>query len=184
MIPKNIGQRGQAFEPFNPTCSYRGHLRPGGSGDLRSAFLHLDSDEKGQAFEPFKMLIGAIMALAVLLIIIGAIQYFENLRLDVSKQRFLEGLQNAVRMPNGELLVVDELQFQKGQAYTAAGLAKNAGLEGECITFTDNGENSIEVDEKSVEFTQGQQVDAYIKCEPNTTGTCEIGCEISFNTPI
>ncbi|HLC92714.1 MAG TPA: hypothetical protein VJH23_03330 [archaeon] len=150
---------------------------------MRRAKTKLFIDERGQAFEPFKMLIGAIMALTVLLIIIGAIQYFENLRLDVSKQRFIEGISNAVRQPNGNLLVVDSLQFQRGQAFSSSGLGKNVGIDGECITFPQNSSGSIKTSGKTVEFTEGQQVDAYIKCDANPSAQCTVGCEISFNEP-
>ena len=146
--------------------------------------LGFASDERGQAFEPFKMLIGAIMALTVLLIIIGAIQYFENLRLDVSKQRFTEGITNAARQPDGALLVVEGLQFQRSQAFSSIALSRNTGIGEGCLEFIDNGDPSIQVSGGVVEFLEGQQVDAYIKCSANASQSCEIGCEISFNEPI
>src|SRR3989344_3250730 len=101
----------------------------------------LSSNERGQSFEPFRMLIAAVMALAVLMIIIGAIQYFDDKQFGISKERFFDGINNGVRQPNGELLVVEHLQFQKGDTLSANGIGKNVGIDGDCITFAGSGTN-------------------------------------------
>ena len=170
-----MGEKGQAFEPDRP-------VGRGRTASLMLGRADFATDDRGQAFEPYKMLIGAVMALAVLLIIIGAISYFENLRIDASKQRFLEGVTNAVRQPNGGLLAVYDLQFPQGLAFSSEGVGKNVGIEGECIEFIDSGAESIEIDGKSAEFKQNQLVDAFIKCGPGVA-TCQVQCKISFDDP-
>ncbi len=133
------------------------------------------------------MLIAAVMALAVLMIIIGAIQYFDDQQFGISKERFFDGVQNAVRQPNGELLVVEQLQFKKGDSFSSNGVGKNAGISGECITFSGTGTNGAVVspDGESISFAERVLVDAFIKCSPASPagGTCEAECEISFEEP-
>ncbi len=126
------------------------------------------------------MLIGAVMALTVLVIILSTVSYFDGLRLSVSKQRFFDGIQNAVRQPNGETLVVQDLQFQRGDAYSSSGIAKNAGLGNECITFSGADSATLDIEEGSAAFKENLLTNVFITCSANTSASCEVGCDISF----
>lgn len=101
--------------------------------------------EKGQAFEPFKLLIGAIFALLVLVIILGSINYFQGLSTTVSRDRLIIGLKNAVNLHNGETLLVAKLQFNSGDSFSSKGLSNIMGIQSECIEFRDNGFSNYEV---------------------------------------
>lgn len=90
-------------------------------------------NNQGQAFDVFRLLIGAAIGLAILIIIISIINYLETWKIDVSKKLLAEGLDNAVQTPNGEVVVRKNLTFQKGQVFSAKGLASSAGIEEECI---------------------------------------------------
>ena len=57
-------------------------------------------DNKGQAFEAYRLLIDAILALLVLVIIVSAVNYLESLKTNISSERFYTGLKNAVKQPN------------------------------------------------------------------------------------
>ena len=176
-------EKGQAFEPFNPKDLSGG----GGLLSLGLDWPCFRLGDRGQAFEPFKMLIAAVMALAVLLIIIGAIQYFDTKQFDISKQRFYDGISNAVKQPNSELLVVESLQFQAQEAFSSNGIGKNVGIQGECIGFSGSGLNGIQTSPEAVIFRERIQVDSYIKCTAQAAGlcapSCEICCDISFEEP-
>jgi len=137
--------------------------------------------EKGQAFAPFRMLIGAIMALLILVIIIGAIDYFDGLRVTISRQRFYDGLDNAINQPNEGILVVNTLQFMKGTTFSGRILGRNANLGEDCVEFVDNSSPSMVVDsgEQLISIKETVLTDVFMRCETNV-GSCEVYCDISF----
>ena len=138
-------------------------------------------DSKAQAFAPFKMLIGAIMAMLVLVIIVGAINYFEDLRVDVSRQRFYDGLNNAIHQPNETVLQVEDAQFTEGTTFSTLGLSKIAGIEPECLEFIDPDSPTFLVEDDLLTIRENVLTDVFIKCETNV-GSCVIFCELSFGT--
>ena len=120
-----------------PRWAARGIRGMGGATERGKMFRGLVSSERAQEFEPFRMLIAAVFALAVLVIIIGAVNYFEGLRLDVSKQRFLDGLNNAVKQPNRRPLQMSGIQVQASTKRTSLEISKIVNLPEECILFGD-----------------------------------------------
>ena len=138
----------------------------------------MNLSEKAQAFEPFKMMIGAIFAMLILVIIIGSVNYFQTLRADISTQRFYDGLGGAVKQPNNQVLLVRDLQFSEGIAFSSNGLGKVVGLDGECIEFVDSG-SAFEVTDSVAKTKSALITDVFFRCNVNE-GSCEIFCEISF----
>ena len=136
-------------------------------------------DSKAQAFAPFRMLIGAVMALLILVIIIGAINYFEDLRVNVSRQRFYDGLNNAINQPNETILRVEDAQFTEGTTFSTLGLSKRSGLESECIEFIDTDSPTFLVEDDLLTIKENVLTDIFIKCETEN-GSCVIFCELSF----
>ncbi|MCR4335368.1 MAG: hypothetical protein NUV57_02415 [archaeon] len=137
--------------------------------------------QKGQTFAPFRLLIGAIMALLVLVIIVSAINYFQDLRFNVSQQKFFNGLSNAINQPNSSVLIVEDVQFRKESIYSSNGFSKVSGIEPECITFMETDSLGIEVEDQVIKFNQNILTNVYYKCEIPNNGICEISCEIAFN---
>ena len=138
----------------------------------------MNLSEKAQAFEPFKMMIGAVFAMLILVIIIGSVNYFQTLRADISTHRFYDGLGGAVKQPNGEILLVSDLQFAEGTAFSSNGLGKVVGLDGECIEFVDSG-SAFEVTDSVAKTKSALIADVFFRCKANEPD-CEIFCEISF----
>ena len=62
-------------------------------------------NNNGQGFDVFRLLIGAIIGLAILVIIISIINYVENVKYGVSQREFYNGLVNATHTPNGEVVL-------------------------------------------------------------------------------
>src|SRR3989344_2822235 len=52
-------------------------------------------NSKGQEFAGYKMMIGAIIALFVLIIIVSAVSYFDELRTTISSNLILDGVKAA-----------------------------------------------------------------------------------------
>jgi len=137
------------------------------------------------------MLIGAIFALLVLVIILGSINYFEQLGQDVSNSRFFTGLQNAVRQPTGRVLVVENIQFETDTQYTSSSIGRSMGLDSECVEFAPSDSSSIEINLTSVKIKQAAVTDVFILCNnkknPESTcasSSCEICCKLSFGTAL
>ena len=146
--------------------------------------------EKGQAFEPFKMLIGAVMAMFVLAIIISAVTYFGELETSISQKRFFDGVKNAVNQPNGDVLVIQDLQFKKGTRYTSKSIGDLVGLPSECVEFIDNGLLNYEIspDLDLITLKQAVVTDVHIQCNSqeqcDESTICEVCCRISFEAEI
>jgi hypothetical protein len=134
------------------------------------------SNQSGQAFEPFNLLIGAIFALTVLVIIISAVNYFDNERIKISQQRFYDGLANAVKSPNKETLVIREIQLPTDASFSAKSLGNSIGLDEKCVSI--EASPSFEITGSTIKAKNNIRTDIYIRCF--TGGTCEIDCEISF----
>tara|TARA_Y100000310_G_scaffold131592_1_gene130770 strand:+ start:633 stop:1061 length:429 start_codon:yes stop_codon:yes gene_type:complete len=136
-------------------------------------------DSKAQAFAPFRMLIGAVMAMLILVIIIGAIDYFDGLEITVSRQRFYDGLNNAINQPNETILQVEDAKFSEGTTFSTLGLSKISGLESECLEFVDTDSPTFLVEDDLLTIREKVLTDVFIKCETEN-GSCVIFCELSF----
>ncbi len=141
-------------------------------------------EERGQAFDAYRLLIGAVMGMLILVIIVSAITYFEDLRLEVSKQRFYDGLDNAVAQPNGEKLFVDSLVLKEGERFSSSQLASYMGLEDECVLFGDSGSGAFSGDDELVVVETYVLASMNIVCETNFDSpscSCDVCCTISFD---
>lgn len=136
-------------------------------------------NDKGLMFEGYRMLIGAIVALLILTIIVGAINYLSQLEFDISMQRFFSGLESAVKQPNGDILYIDGARFEKGAAFSRSSLAGRMGIAGECVEF-DTPDSPFRLTEYAVHVEENAKTDVYIRCETDFSGSCPVGCIISF----
>lgn len=134
-------------------------------------------------FEPFKMLIGAIMALVVLVIILAAIEFFNTFNASVSTELFYTGLRNAIEQPNGKTLVIKNLRFESGTVFTASSVSRQVGLATECLYFklppgtsqtSVQMENSVEINAFSVCYTnESTECDSF-------DSSCQVCCYVGF----
>lgn len=141
-------------------------------------------------FEPFKMLIGAIMALVVLTIILGAIDFFGKWTVDISDKKLLTGIRNAVQQPNGKPLEIRNLAFEAGTIYSANSVGRQVGLEPECLHFEGPPNySSIIVGNSTVQINNRVEANVYAVCYTNkdesgagfcTSFDCEVCCKIYF----
>lgn len=136
-------------------------------------------------FEPFKMLIGAIMALVVLVIILAAIEFFYSFQVSVSAERFYTSIRNAIEQPNGKTLEIKTLRFESGTVFTSGSLGRQIGLEAQCLLFDSRSTNSgIIAGTESVQIASSIELDAFAVCRTNVLDpscSCQVCCEIGFN---
>ena len=132
------------------------------------------------------MLINAIIALFILVIIIGAIDYFDNLQTDISTQSLLEGFDSAVQSPNGDVILKHSLVLNEG-AYTLRNFSSSSKISEECIILQSVSYTSMFLSDtgKSIVVKSTLQTDVYFQCTTeNNSPACETQCIISFGIPI
>ncbi len=138
-------------------------------------------DSRGQAFEPFNMLIGAIIALTMLAIIIATVSYFEEKKFEVSRQKFNEGVANAVRQPNSSPLQVKSIFLKKGTIISAKEMGTLAGIGEECFDITPIEGTAMSLLKEGVyEAKQSIITTLVITCKTDYSDSCEIGCGLGF----
>ncbi len=141
-------------------------------------------NQSGQESTVFRFLVEAVMALAVLLIIVSAIRYFEEKRIEISKQRLLDGFSNAFQSPNGDVIERTELAFEQGDVITSGALAKHVRMQADCIALIARESSAISVtSQQSIVFNQPATINVYSRCERTFGTICDIQCEVSFAEP-
>ncbi len=143
-------------------------------------------NEKGQAFDAFNLLIGAVVALTILVIILSAISYFDNKKLEVSQQKLSEGFRGAVKQPNGAPLGVNSILLAAGARISSLSVSREMGIAEECIGFEVNAPGLAKKSDSLVEVNERVLTDMTITCLTNKAsgfpfpGGCEIGCTVTF----
>ena len=136
--------------------------------------------ERGQYFSGFRMLIGAIMALAILAIILGAIDYFRQLEVSSSNQQFLQGFSSAVEASDGSVIAKKNILLQPAE-FGSVYFARLARTDPECVEFRSSGISNytISPDGHGVRINNEIKTDIFFKCERFVLG-CDVRCTISF----
>lgn len=145
-------------------------------------------NSSGQSEMVFRLLIGAIMGLAILVTIISMIGYFGEQEINVSEARLYEGfqiaLENLSTEESPEMVVMENLKL-KEKSYSAFDFALEARmpeLYPDCIRLTAS-PNLGEVIDNRIEISSTIKTDIYYKCISQTS-SCSICCIISFGQEI
>ncbi|RLG69528.1 MAG: hypothetical protein DRO07_02145, partial [Candidatus Iainarchaeum archaeon] len=120
-------------------------------------------------FWPFRLLVAAIFGLAVLLIIISTINYFNTIHLRESEERLMEGLRSAINAPttpdkleNG-LVLKKDLSFVRG-VYSVKPFSNRFNMPVDCIKFQSYRTNFEVIDEKRMNVKYDAKADVYFQC--------------------
>ena len=135
-------------------------------------------------FWPFRLLVAAIFGLAVLLIIISTINYFNTIHLRESEERLMEGLRSAINAPttpdkleNG-LVLKKDLSFVRG-VYSVKPFSNRFNMPVDCIKFQSYRTNFEVIDEKRMNVKYAK-ADVYVECVYQSADSCGIVCYISI----
>ncbi|MFH1696285.1 MAG: hypothetical protein ABH854_00040 [Candidatus Diapherotrites archaeon] len=144
--------------------------------------------ERGVMFEGFRMLIGAIIALLVLIIIVSAIQYFRGEESRISMHRFYAGLETASSQPNGSTFAIKDVVFESGSAFSSDALEKIMGLKEDCALI-DSAGSAFTSTSYLIEVNQRIKADVYIQCRTggdplSKNKSCPVHCTVSFGKDI
>ncbi|MFH1751629.1 MAG: hypothetical protein ABH821_01675 [archaeon] len=142
-------------------------------------------NERGQVFAVYRLLIGSILAIAILSIILGALGYFESQKVDIGVRRIYDGVKQASQAPDlgsgndsDAVLVLDDVIISEG-GFTSRSLAQYAKLGDTCVTFGAVDFASIELESDGIFFNESISIDVYIKCALKDTA-CPVECWVNF----
>jgi len=148
-------------------------------------------NNRGQAFSAYRLLIGAIMGLAIMVMIVATIHFFEQKSTDIDWRIFIDGFESASELKDGSVIVEKSLSLGVGQSVNSRGLSELVAMGEQCISFDANerlgfklGENS-----KSVYSANPVSVDVYYRCalqqlDSDCPEECIQCCLISFGKEI
>ena len=148
------------------------------------------SDSRGIIFEPFKMLIGGIIALAVLMIIISAIGYLEEIQQDISMRQVFSSFKDASNTPNGSILIARDVKLKEGTQFSPRSFSSVSGLtnlSSDCIDLSVGSLSALDLSGDIITIKSTLLIDVYFRCEVNISSDCEpsqISCEVSFAEPL
>ncbi len=154
-------------------------------------------NSKGQEFEVFNILIGAILALAILVIIFSLIDFLDNNRITSSVQAIQQKVKNSAQSPDGSVFVAKNVLLSKNFVFNSIVFSKTLNIQEQCVEF-DIPDNVSWIEypnfpqKNIVVFTRKTQTDFYILCQPeninfssysdtlNCDSSCEFCCLASF----
>ena len=150
---------------------------------------------RGQAFEAYRLLIAMVLALAVLLIILSAISYFDSLRQKVSQDTMYSSWKSAVDSPNGKIIRASNLYFTAETRFSRVQFAKQVGLDSSCVQFDAEPDVGFELNDEDIDnpfvlVSQNVGGVVYFQCRadnfiiPLGDSSCLSYCLISFGKPI
>jgi hypothetical protein len=147
--------------------------------------------QKGQAFEAYRVLIAMVLALAVLLIIVSTITYFDKLREKVSLETLYSSWKSAVDSPNGKVILARDLFFPSGTRFSRTQFSKQVSLDESCLQL--DGEkaagftlNDADPEHPYVSVSQSVMGNVYMQCQtdnfiiPPGSPDCFAYCLLSF----
>ncbi len=152
-------------------------------------------NQRGQAFEAYRLLIAMVIALAVLVIILSAVAYFDDLRRRVSQDTLYSSFKSAVDSPNGKVVQASGLAFTSGTTYSRTQFAKQTSLEDECIQLDAEDDFGFKLNEDNpdkpfVSVATTIQGSVFFQCQtdnfiiPPGPDNCFVYCLISFGKTI
>ncbi|MBT7241658.1 MAG: hypothetical protein HN878_04155 [Candidatus Diapherotrites archaeon] len=147
-------------------------------------------ETRAQSGAVFRLMIDGIIGLAILLIIISALSYFQALRVQAANDKFYSLVESATNSPNGKVFVEKNLLFTPGGFNTISIRNKTNIFEG-CFEFQSRLVSAKiiggEGEASTVTFANVVETNVYAQCNPEGSGCpiddqecCDMKCIISF----
>lgn len=133
-------------------------------------------------FEGYRLIIGAVMAIMILVIILGMVTYLQDIQLQISQERMYDGLKAAKKTPDGSVVIREKLLITKGQSYSKNSFANQINLDSECLTIESKDSIAYELlDTGTLNIHTQLQTNVYFKCFMDVTDDdCDVSCVVSF----
>jgi hypothetical protein len=147
-------------------------------------------EQKAQAEAVFRLMIDSVVGLAILLIIISLINYFNGQIIEQSKNDLINLVKSSASSSNGVTIASSgDLTFARGFGIDGLDAQNWTQVNEKCFHFVSSAsEGSIKiVDGVKAEFSQTLAIKVYSKCVPDQTcnpydpeNSCCMECTISF----
>ncbi len=151
-------------------------------------------ENKAQAEAVFRLMIDSVIGLAILLVILSALGYFQDQELAQSKTDLVTLVDNAVNSPTGFIFKSKELTFPNKFSIDVIDLQNWTSLSENCFFLQAKSGSIITIDDKKIQFTQKLKTIVYAQCKtiqgcdlytnPDSPNLCCTPCIISFGLPI
>jgi len=157
---------------------------------------HVFSQEnRAQSGAVFRLMIDSVIGLAILLVIISVLAYFNALRIQAAQEKFFSLVTSATNSPNGKVFSESNLLFTPSGISTITIRNKTNIYEG-CFHFESNLTN-VKIsdggsgDASKIDFTSNVETNVYARCtlkeeqcDIDSEDCCEVDCLISFGKKI
>jgi len=151
-------------------------------------------EESAQAEAVFRLMIDSVIGLAILLVILSALSYFQGQVVVQSKADFISLVKNAVNSPTGIIMKSGELSFPDKFSVSTINLENWTNLSRYCFELKSRGSIFTNGDQTRTEFSQALKTVVYVSCEsmftcnprivPTRESECCEHCIVSFGLPI
>ncbi len=140
-------------------------------------------DSRGQAGSVFKILIGAVVGLAIVGIIYSIIVMMGTQKTYLSEEVFSNKILMAMKNPIGTEYVINDFSLEKGKAISKKALSEETGLGTSCITLSTDEAIKVNLEnpnENYIAFKDTFVVDVGVTCNPiNDDSQCQIKCDLN-----
>lgn len=141
-------------------------------------------DNKGQAGSVFKLLIGAVIGIAIIAIIVVIIQIASDQKAYLSEEVFANKITMAMKNPIGEEYIVENLTFLPQKVINKKALSEKTGLGEDCINLevSDSALSYVQTDGSDpnyILFKKMATVNVGVTCKLGSEGdTCDLFCSL------
>jgi len=136
--------------------------------------------KKGQAGSVFKLLIGAVIGLAIVGIIYSIIIVMSNQKSYLSDEVFSNKIKMAMKNPTGQDYLINDFSFSESKVLSKKSLSEQTGLGTNCITLNKgNGAPNITYTDDYFSFPKNTIVDLIVNCDVGTDSLCQIVCHLT-----
>ena len=156
-------------------------------GKLKKVKYFFSEENKAQSGAVFRLMVDGIVGLAILLVIISALSYFQALRIQASHEKFFSLVKSATDSPTGKVLVEKNLLFVPS-GFSTITLRDKINIYEGCFKFKSNLTSAnINEDGSKIDFVNNIETNLYAQCTLNGNKCysgqeecCEFMCIISF----
>ena len=142
-------------------------------------------NSKGQAGSVFKLLIGAVIGLAIIGIVYSIIVVMGQQKNYLSEEVFSNKIKMAMKNPTGEGYLINDFAFANSKIMAKKSLSEQTGLGTTCITLKkgsgapDNISINPPDDATYITFPKSSIVDLEITCDVGNETDCPIKCVLA-----
>lgn len=138
-------------------------------------------NQKGQAFEVFRILIGSIIGLAIVVIIYSLITQTALQKEYLEDSIFYKKIEMSINNPTGTYNLIDNVNVKSGTSINNEYLGNRTGIGKNCFNILNPNNSNISYFNNGttgIVFKKDLKLNFSIKCYISNQEDCKIKCEI------